>query len=609
MTSPRGTGLLRRTRAAAGYRTGTGRATIRRLVAALFIAVGTSVVALVGLAAGTFGGFQAQAEDVLQPGTTDLGTVVMVGIDRRTLDSVGDTWPWSRQRHAELLDAIGAGNPKLVLYDVLFADERVGDEALADALTRTPTILGSALTLRPGADGPPEIVDRTQPTERLGQAAAGIGHTNVSVSPKRGIVRSLPLVAVDHRGIVEPSIVLAAVTRLDNASETIVQRPAGVQVGDRFIPLDDGELRINWAADLIPSNVVSAAEVLNGTIAPSRFTGRTVIVGVSEPTLGDLHLVAVDRSGATPGAVVLANSLNTVLTRSYLMPGSAGWEYALVVAAATTVAAAFALRAIRWGAAATLVVVSGIVAFTTWRFHGAGELWNVVWPTLAAVLAAIASTGWRYVDERRSRLVALELVGQFVPTPVARRLLNRHGGSLPEGELTFLMTDIVGSTASWEADPRLMRAAIARHDELVERAVDEHDGALVRPRGEGDSRFAVFLSGGQAAEAALACRDALEGERWHTPQPLRVRIGLNVGEAELRQHDYYGTAVNRCARIRSLAQPGQVLAAEALVGRLTSSVSARDLGLQQLKDIPEPTRVFELAWAQAPETAESSTPV
>lgn len=569
----------------------------RRLLAVLAIAACTTIVSVGGLASGTFGGFQAQAEDLLQPGTTDLEDVVVVGIDRKTLDRIGDSWPWTRERHAELLDAVAAGGAKLVIYDVLLADEREGDEAMADALRRTPTVLGSALSLRPGDGGPPTIIERTDPAGMLGNAAAAIGHTNVSVSPGRGIIRSLPLVALDRRGVMVPSIVLAAVARLDGGSDALVERPGGVQVGDRFIPLDDGELRINWSDDLDASSVVSAIDVLDGTVAPGAFRGRTVIVGVSEPTLGDLHLAAVDRSGNMPGSMVLANALNTVLGSSYLRPASAPREQALVVAAAVIVCAAFGLRKLRWGVAAALLIIAAVVAFTTWRFHEAGELWNVVWPTLAALLAAVASTGWRYVAERRSRLVALELVGQFVPTPVARQLLARHGGSLPEGELTFVMTDIVGSTASWEAYPELMRAAIARHDEIVERAIDGHDGALVRPRGEGDSRFAVFVSGQQAVEAALALRDALDHESWSTPEPIRVRIGLNAGEAELRQHDYYGTAVNRCARIRSLAEPGQVLAAAAVVDRLTASVTARDLGMRELKDIPDATRVFELAWA------------
>lgn len=583
-----------------------GRAVVHRLLAALLIAVSTSLIAFAGLATNTLGGLQVQAEDVLQPGATDFGAVVVVGIDREALDSAGEPWPWSRQRHAELLNAIGAGQPALVLYDVLLADERAGDEDMVDALRRTPTILGTALELRARPVGPPEIVERTRPTEDLARAAVGIGHTNISVSPSEGVVRSLPLVALDHRGVVEPSVVLAALARLDGVPQTFVQRPEGVQIGSRFVPLDDGELRINWAAGLGPRDIVSAVDVLEGSAPPSRFEGRIVIVGVSEPTLGDLHLTPGDRSGSTPGAIVLANALNTVLSRSYLRAPPRAWEYALTLLVVMVVAAIFAFRSVRWGLAAMLLTVAGVVIFTTWRFHQAGVIWNLVWPALAAVTTAIVATGWRYVDERRSRLRALELVEQFVPTPVARRLLDRHAGSLPEGELTFLMTDIVGSTASWEADPELMRAAIARHDQLVEEAVEAYNGALVRPRGEGDSRFAVFLSGQQAAEAALAFRDSLEAEDWHTMQPLRVRIGLNVGEAELRQHDYYGTAVNRCARIRSLAQPGQVLAAEALVGRLTESVACRDLDLHQLKDIPTPARIFEIRWAGAKSTSGGS---
>src|SRR6185503_16106286 len=90
-----------------------------------------------------------------------------------------------------------------------------------------------------------------------------------------------------------------------------------------------------------------------------------------------------------------------------------------------------------------------------------------------------------------------------------------------------------------------------------------HNGTHIRPRGEGDSRFAVFTSAPDALWAILAIQRAFAAEDWLTPRPITIRAGLHTGEAELREGDYYGSAVNRCARLRNIGHGGQVLLSEA----------------------------------------------
>src|SRR5262245_41638954 len=108
-----------------------------------------------------------------------------------------------------------------------------------------------------------------------------------------------------------------------------------------------------------------------------------------------------------------------------------------------------------------------------------------------------------------------------------------------------------------------MRTALARHDELFEAAVAQHGGVHLRPRGEGDRRFAVFTSAPEAVAATLTMQRAFAAEGWPTPRPIRIRIGLHTGEAQLRDEDYYGSAVNRCARLRGIGHGGQILLSEA----------------------------------------------
>jgi predicted ATPase/class 3 adenylate cyclase len=169
---------------------------------------------------------------------------------------------------------------------------------------------------------------------------------------------------------------------------------------------------------------------------------------------------------------------------------------------------------------------------------------------------------------------------------------------LPGGTVTFLLTDVEGSTALWEEAPEAMRTALARHDALFEKAVAEHGGVHIRPRGEGDSRFAVFASAPDAVTAALAVQRAYGGEAWPTPRPVKVRIGVHTGEAELRDGDYYGSAVNRCARLRGIGHGGQILLSKATMAlvhdALPPAVSLTDLGEHGLKDLTRPERVFQV---------------
>lgn len=175
---------------------------------------------------------------------------------------------------------------------------------------------------------------------------------------------------------------------------------------------------------------------------------------------------------------------------------------------------------------------------------------------------------------------------------------------LPTGTVTFLFTDIEGSTRLWEEDPDAMRRALIRHDALAEQYVESYGGSVVRPRGEGDSRFAVFSRATDAVGAACSLQQALFAESWPTPAPLRVRIALHVGEAEVREGDYYGSAVNRCARLRAAAHGGQTLlslaTAELVRDALPAGAEMRDLGEHRLKDLARPERIFQLVIPNVP---------
>jgi class 3 adenylate cyclase len=176
---------------------------------------------------------------------------------------------------------------------------------------------------------------------------------------------------------------------------------------------------------------------------------------------------------------------------------------------------------------------------------------------------------------------------------------------LPAGTVTFLLTDIEGSTRLWEAGPEAMEIALRRHDRLLADVIAEHGGTVVISRGEGDSFFAVFPSAISAVEAAGTCQLRLGREVWATGTPLRVRMGLHTGEARLRGGDHLDyTPINRCARVRAAAYGGQVLITRAtrdlVAGRLGGGFALQRLGEFRLRDLAEPELIFQLTHADLP---------
>jgi class 3 adenylate cyclase len=144
--------------------------------------------------------------------------------------------------------------------------------------------------------------------------------------------------------------------------------------------------------------------------------------------------------------------------------------------------------------------------------------------------------------------------------------VTRLPTDLPEGIVTFLFTDVEGSTKLWEEAPDSMMEAIRQHDEVIEQAAASHNGIPVRPRGEGDSRFVVFPVASDAVAAAADTQLRLADIDWATPRPLRVRVSLHTGTADLQLGDYYGSAVNRAARLRAIAHGGQTVMSGSTLG-------------------------------------------
>jgi predicted ATPase/class 3 adenylate cyclase len=160
--------------------------------------------------------------------------------------------------------------------------------------------------------------------------------------------------------------------------------------------------------------------------------------------------------------------------------------------------------------------------------------------------------------------------------------VSAPAAAAPSGVVTFLFTDVEGSTRRWETDADEMRIALATHDEVLRSAAAAHGGWVFKHTGDGVC--AAFASPRSAVDAAVAAQRKLE---------LPVRMGIATGEAELREGDYFGAVLNRAARVMAAGHGGQILLAES-TAILLSGVDLLDLGPRRLRDLPTPVQVFQV---------------
>jgi len=203
------------------------------------------------------------------------------------------------------------------------------------------------------------------------------------------------------------------------------------------------------------------------------------------------------------------------------------------------------------------------------------------------LIRTVHRRGYQFVGD------VLEQESDQGPDPAAQATTASVGvrAAAPSGTVTFLFTDIQGSSRLWEQHPVQMTAAIARHDELLHAAVTEHDGVVFATAGDGIA--VAFRTPTDAVAAARSIRTALDAEQWPDPVDLKVRLGVHTGEAVERNGDYLGATVNRAARVMAAAHGGQTLISDATAGIIDDD-GLVDLGVCQIDPAMPSTRLWQI---------------
>src|SRR6266498_2824347 len=191
----------------------------------------------------------------------------------------------------------------------------------------------------------------------------------------------------------------------------------------------------------------------------------------------------------------------------------------------------------------------------------------------------------------------LHSVDPLLPAHEAQVSTSNRRSQLPTGTVTFLYTDIEGSTQLWKQHRQTMAAAHARHDQILREAIESNNGYVFQV--VGDAFCAAFLTAADAVRAAVKSQMELDAENWGEA-PIRVRMGIHTGKAEVQQDGFYSgfITLSHVQRLMSVAHGGQVLlsftAQELVQDELPEDVQLRDMGRRQLKDWSRPEHIFQL---------------
>lgn len=524
----------------------------------------------------------------LLPGpSTPAAGVVVIDIDRDALARFGP-WPWPRGNLADIVSAAAAGKPAALGLDILLAGpdrfSADGDEALAQALSGAPGVLGFVLeTTDTGQDLPatpilvrgivslPELWRDTGiigPLPVLANAAQGLGALVAAADPD-GPIRRVPLLVMGG-GEVRPGLAVELVRVAQQAGALLIGPGRVLHVGDLSLPLDaEATLRLYGTADV---RTIPALRLLDDVGSRATLAGNLVLIGSSAPELGGLRVTPA--SLATPDVHIQARAVEAILHGD--TPIRPDWVTLGEPVAAIVLGLICLLLAVRIRPLpASLLAAALCLGWSAAALGAAPALSQLVdpaGPPLVAIGTFAAATLTRFArDEWRARLLRLSFEQHLAPEVVRRIAANPQALRLrgEMREITALFTDIEGFTALTErAQPDELIALLDAYFEVTTRIVTDHGGMIDKIVGDAihaiyNAPFALDNHPTRAVDTALALLAASETVR---RSPLgqrlalgRTRIGIETGPAIVgdvggsRKLDYtaHGNAMNAAARLEA----------------------------------------------------------
>ena len=482
--------------------------------------------------------------------------IVIVEVDSSTFVELRERWPFSRRRHAEVVENLSRDGAAVIAYDVQFtepSDDPRADSALVRAVARAEEVVLS--TTEVGPRGGTNVFGGDYVLRRIG-ARAG---STVLPADGDGVIRRIPH---SHSGL--ESFAVAAV-------EAWRDRP----VTDE--DFDDGSAWIDFRGKPGTFAAVPFWRVSESRFEPGTFTDKVVIVGATASSLQDLHPTSVTDEQLMSGAEIQANAILTIDDGMPLEEAPAPLDVALILLAATVAPlGSRVLSPLR--ALALALGFGGLYAASTFlAFDGGGLILPVVYPLGALALSIVGTLAVQYLATAFERRRVRDLFARFVPEDVVDDVLARTDGDLRLGgvqlEGTILFSDIRGFTTFSETRPAAEVVEILnRYLSAMSDAILDHGGTITAYIGDGIMAvFGAPIQHPDHAERALAAARAMldeklpEFNRWLRSRGInefQIGVGLNsgpvmtgnVGSDRRLEYTAIGDTVNTAARLESMTK-------------------------------------------------------
>lgn len=557
----------------------------------------------------------------LNPGADPAKDIVIIGIDDKSLDELGQFSSWPRSYHAQLVDVLAEAGARVIVFDILFSEPSPDDEELAASIRNAGNVIlpfvHTVLTYKSTAIGQTiALEEEIRPLEVFEESAITAGHA-VMLPDEDGIVRRLPIVIPDDEQY-EPSLALTTIAEYLRRSQAIESpiKDNSLPFAGRTISLDDsGNMLINYTDDAaapLNFNTVSYVDALRDAGSSAGFQDKIVVIGVTATGLGDTFWTPMGR--VMNGVDLHAAAMQTILSGNFLRPASSIVDiFSILVLVILCGLAVLRLRVL-WAtlSAGFLCIIYFLTAF--FLFDN-GIILNMLHPPVAVVGTFVGMNIYNVIYERSEKMEITRTFGRYISPPVVDKILTAlRGDELEMGgetqEITVLFVDARHFTSISEniRSEAVVNTLNSYLNVIIETVLKY--GGMISNFG-GDSIMAIWNTPIKSEEhALLATKAAVHAQRAignlqeekETLLVMEFGFSVNTGEAVAgnmgsRDHLVYsviGDAVNTAARLATATPGGRVWIGADTYAKVKEYVTVKQLDSLSVKGRHEPVQAYEV---------------